>query len=583
MSSRQAVFDELSDSVMYRTMQGTINFWNRCAEELYGWRQEEAVGRVSHDLLQTQFPKPLSEIESELLANGKWEGKLVHATRDGSRVVVRSRWILDQNGQPAEIVEINTRFTTDCIDPTDGSDTATGKQDAVARVRSAKPILNRWLVVGLLSIGALWIVYALFGRLLMRALYASNFAIADRFMAGRAFTPVENYYWRADQLLWSGTILILAICAVGWLAMRSLGGAILAVLSLTLSSLVLFGALELFPSLIKTLHLEVISPYHAYKANYIYDEQLLFKEKPFNQSVTVGFKGANYSPIYGIDVAPITIDWRADENGFRNSRKTDFADLVVIGDSYMDYGADESNTFPKILQEQLPGLTVMNLAKSGYGPFQYLEVLKRFGLKYKPRYAIFAFYGGNDILDIQNYLDWKAGKLQTYGDLTYIAAQNSFLRRYWLALRTIANQANAAALVMIQMVLDENPLLGEEKYKIHPDLAVVDLGNGKQHKIHIADSTTRLQEAMSVQENWVALERILREFKDLCATHQIMPIVLYIPSPSHVYAQFTTRESGGNWLLIREREIAARKDAENAVGRLVHSAGIRLHQSEPGA
>ena len=76
-------FDLVNDSVMTRTMDGIINFWNHSAEKLYGWRKEEAIGRVSHNLLQTQFPKPLEEIESELVRNGRWEGKLVHTTRDG--------------------------------------------------------------------------------------------------------------------------------------------------------------------------------------------------------------------------------------------------------------------------------------------------------------------------------------------------------------------------------------------------------------------------------------------------------------------------------------------------------------------
>jgi len=80
---------------MTRTMEGRINSWNRSAAELFGWKKEEAIGRISHDLLQTQFPKPLEEIESELVRNGRWEGKLVHTTRDGHRVVVESRWILD--------------------------------------------------------------------------------------------------------------------------------------------------------------------------------------------------------------------------------------------------------------------------------------------------------------------------------------------------------------------------------------------------------------------------------------------------------------------------------------------------------
>jgi fatty-acyl-CoA synthase len=101
-------FDLVNDIVMFRTIEGKISSWNRRAEELYGWRKEEAIGRVSHDLLQTQFPKSLEEIEYELVQYGQWEGKLVHSTRDGSRVVVESRWALDFRHSRA-VVEINTR------------------------------------------------------------------------------------------------------------------------------------------------------------------------------------------------------------------------------------------------------------------------------------------------------------------------------------------------------------------------------------------------------------------------------------------------------------------------------------------
>ena len=107
LQQHEYFFELVNDSVMTRTMEGIINFWNRSAEKLYGWRKEEAVGRVSHDLLQTQFPKPLEEIESELVRNGRWEGRLVHTTRDGGRVEVKSRWTLDPTVQPGAVVEIN--------------------------------------------------------------------------------------------------------------------------------------------------------------------------------------------------------------------------------------------------------------------------------------------------------------------------------------------------------------------------------------------------------------------------------------------------------------------------------------------
>jgi colanic acid/amylovoran biosynthesis protein len=104
-------FELVGDSVMTRTLEGRINSWNRGAEKLYGWRKDEAIGKVSHNLLQTQFPKPLKEIEIELARNGRWEGKLVHATRDGSRVVVASHWVLNFTGRPSAVVEISTRST----------------------------------------------------------------------------------------------------------------------------------------------------------------------------------------------------------------------------------------------------------------------------------------------------------------------------------------------------------------------------------------------------------------------------------------------------------------------------------------
>ena len=106
---QENIFELVNGSIMTRTMEGRIAFWNRSAEELYGWRKEEAVGKISHNLLQTRFPSPLAEIESDLVRNGRWEGKLVHTTRDGSRVVVKTRWSLEFKEQIGELVEINTR------------------------------------------------------------------------------------------------------------------------------------------------------------------------------------------------------------------------------------------------------------------------------------------------------------------------------------------------------------------------------------------------------------------------------------------------------------------------------------------
>jgi PAS domain S-box-containing protein len=99
--------------VSVRDMEGRIVVWNRGVEKLYGFKKEEAMGRISHQLLHTEFPEPLERIEEQLERTGTWEGELAHRKRDGSRVVVSSLWVLhrDAQGKPARVLEANTDTT----------------------------------------------------------------------------------------------------------------------------------------------------------------------------------------------------------------------------------------------------------------------------------------------------------------------------------------------------------------------------------------------------------------------------------------------------------------------------------------
>ena len=97
------------DTIFVRDMGDLITYWNRGAQELYGWMAEEAIGRRSPELLQTVFPAVAGEIRAELLRSGRWEGELVRSRADGTQVVVASRWSLrrDEQGRPAAILETN--------------------------------------------------------------------------------------------------------------------------------------------------------------------------------------------------------------------------------------------------------------------------------------------------------------------------------------------------------------------------------------------------------------------------------------------------------------------------------------------
>ena len=99
--------------VMVRDTKGHIVMWNLGLERLYGYSREEAIGRISHELLQTQFAESLEQIEADLDSAGYWEGELVHRRRNGSQVAVASVWVLhrDAQGRPLRVLESNTDVT----------------------------------------------------------------------------------------------------------------------------------------------------------------------------------------------------------------------------------------------------------------------------------------------------------------------------------------------------------------------------------------------------------------------------------------------------------------------------------------
>jgi PAS domain S-box-containing protein len=101
------------DAILVRDPQSCIVFWNRGAEELYGWTAPEAKGHVTHTLLKTRLPLGLAAVDEQLTCHGSWEGELLHTRRDGRSVLVESRQVLVRNaqGQPTAILEINRDIT----------------------------------------------------------------------------------------------------------------------------------------------------------------------------------------------------------------------------------------------------------------------------------------------------------------------------------------------------------------------------------------------------------------------------------------------------------------------------------------
>lgn len=97
-----------------RSLDGTINAWNRASEDLYGYPGTGALGKVSHELLKTDFPEPLPRINERLRKHALWEGRLIQTTGSGQRVEVESRWrlVYSAGARVPGVIEVNRLLGT---------------------------------------------------------------------------------------------------------------------------------------------------------------------------------------------------------------------------------------------------------------------------------------------------------------------------------------------------------------------------------------------------------------------------------------------------------------------------------------
>ncbi len=107
------IIDIAEDAIMVRDMKNRIIFWNRGAENRFGFTSHEAIGHSISDLLRTDYPEPTAAIRQHFLAAGKWEGELVHKTKNGQEIIVESKWKLrtDKKGRPLAILQIDNDIT----------------------------------------------------------------------------------------------------------------------------------------------------------------------------------------------------------------------------------------------------------------------------------------------------------------------------------------------------------------------------------------------------------------------------------------------------------------------------------------
>jgi len=333
------------------------------------------------------------------------------------------------------------------------------------------------------------------------------------------------------------------------IARQTVKPVLLSLYLLLVTTFFLFCLFEFFPYLLKPINLQGIR-YYAQLAEYLADPTLVFVPRQTNKVVNaVDFRGDAYSPGFGVEVSPIDYHASYTDTGFRTNSSTPPFEVLVIGDSYVEFGESDDSTLSELLKQE-SALSTLNLGRAWYGPPQYLEVFKRYGQGTKARYAILAFFSGNDAEDTRQYIRWQRGG--EGGDYySFVVGRSNFFIRYLHAFRDTyvairdwgkrqaKGRSEPSSMAMANVEIPQ---------EIHPDVGMIRLNNHlvpmyfnywNQH----ATSTELLE-----REEWKRIRAIIAEFKALAIQSMIVPIVVFIPTKLEVYGSLFDQHSGSRFL-----------------------------------
>jgi hypothetical protein len=347
----------------------------------------------------------------------------------------------------------------------------------------------------------------------------------------------------------------------------------LASYSAVASLLIVFALLEAFPSVATPLANAGI-PYYAARVamgeRYVIDPELVWRYKPNLKIEIADWRGDQYDPALGIAVPALSYRATFDGDGFRNVSPPAFSDAVVLGDSFAEMGVDDDDTFAERLAK-VSGFKTRNLGLGFYGPYQYLAAFKRFGLPLRPRVAVFCFFEGNDILDIQRYGDWRTHG--TYGSFRNLAAM-SFFQRFIMAMSDLS--------VFVQTAL----MKAINRHEVTPAQAAAAVVELKLGEATVAAAfgyrgDPRPPAVLLASPEWRALSGILQEFKSAATASQVVPIVVFIPSKMHIYGPYATDRSSQHWLRMRDSELASLNNIEQTMVQTAGEVGLPLISLTP--
>ncbi len=137
--SQAELLDQTHDAIVVADLSDKILYWNRGAEDLYGWTRRDAVGAATGVLLRTDFRSAREPIVQQLLTAGRWEGEVRRVRSDGNEIIASARRVLqrDGSGKPVTVIETSNDVTA-----------RQAAQDALRTTQAELASATRTVIVG---------------------------------------------------------------------------------------------------------------------------------------------------------------------------------------------------------------------------------------------------------------------------------------------------------------------------------------------------------------------------------------------------------------------------------------------------
>ena len=104
------MLSSMADAVITTDPDHAITSWNLGAERMYGWREDEVLGKTMAEVGDLEYPQTTREkVLATLRDDGFWSGEAIHTSRDGRRISVLTvaTLVKDEAGEPIGVVAVH--------------------------------------------------------------------------------------------------------------------------------------------------------------------------------------------------------------------------------------------------------------------------------------------------------------------------------------------------------------------------------------------------------------------------------------------------------------------------------------------